>query len=84
MTAAARRPAHDRWRDVDGTPVPLFCSIEQVKESPEPAVLPSRLHQQGHVVGESLDSLYVCFRDNQVVGLPPHLVRLLPDIPDER
>jgi hypothetical protein len=41
-------------------------------------MLPSRLHRQGQVVGRGLDSLYVCFDDNHVVSLQPHLLRLLP------
>lgn len=72
-------PAHDLWCDAEGTEVDLFCRVEQVIDSPEPGVLSSRLHQQGQVVGLGLDSLYVRFADNQVVSLPTHLLRILPD-----
>jgi len=30
-------------------------------------------------IGRGLHSLYVCFSDNVLVSLPPHLLRLLPD-----
>jgi hypothetical protein len=60
----------------------LFCQVEQVAEDPEPTTLPSRLHQQGQVVGRSLDSLYVCLRGRQVISLPPHLLRVLDDVVD--
>jgi hypothetical protein len=79
MLATARPPAYDRWRDVEGTHICLFSRVEQVTESPQLGVLPSRLHQHGQVVGRSLDSLYVRFEDNALVSLPPHLLRRLPD-----
>jgi hypothetical protein len=83
MPATARPSAHDRWRDVDGTHISLFSWVEQVTESPQPGVLPSRLRQHGQVVGRSLDSLYLRFEDNALVSLPPHLLRRLPDSSDE-
>lgn len=81
MPAPAPQNAHNRWHDAEGAPIPLFSWVEQIREDPEPGVLPSRLHQQGQVVGGSLDSLYVCFLDNQLVSLAPRLLRLLPDAP---
>lgn len=84
MPATGRPPAYDRWRDVEGNHISLFSRVEQVKESLQPRVLPSRLHQRGEVVGRSLDSLYVRFEDNALVSLPPHLLRRLPDAPNER
>jgi hypothetical protein len=83
MPNPAPRSAHHRWCDVDGTPIGLFCWIEQVMEDPEPTVLPSRLHRRGQVLGAGLDSLCVCFSDNALVSLPPYLLRLLPDAPGE-
>lgn len=65
------------WSDVNGTPISLFCQVEQVADGAEPTVLPSRLHQHGQVVGHSLDSLYVCFSDHQVISLRAHLLRVL-------
>ncbi len=81
MPAAAPRPAQGRWRDVNGAHVSLFCRIEQVVESTAATVLPSRLHEQGHVVGRDLDSLYVSFQENQVISLRPHPVRVLDTAP---
>jgi hypothetical protein len=74
MPNPAPRPSHDRWRDIDGIHIALFCMVEQVAECAEPEVLPSRLYQRGQVVGRGLDSLYVRFADNALVGLPPQLV----------
>lgn len=82
MSVAVPRPAQDPWRDVDGAHLSLFCWVEQVTESPEPTVLPSRCHQHGQVLGRGLDALYVRFRtDNVLVSLSPCLLRLLPDPP---
>jgi hypothetical protein len=81
MPPAAPRPAQGRWCDVNGTHVSLFCRIEQVAESTEGTVRPSRLHEQGQVLGWDLDSLYVCFTDNQVISLRPPLVRVLDTAP---
>lgn len=79
----ALRSAHQRWCDVDGTHIALFCWVEQVMEDPETRVLPSRLHQRGQVIGRGVNSLYVRFSDNALVSLPSHLMRLLPDAPRE-
>jgi hypothetical protein len=75
--------AHPRWCDVEGSHIALFCWVEQVVGAPNPGMLPARLHQRGQVVGRGLDSLYVCFSDNVLLALPPHVLRLLPDTPDE-
>ena len=79
MSAAVSRPVRGRWCDVEGTSVALFCRVEQVEEAPEPGALPSRLGQQGEVVGGGLESLFVRFSDHAVVSLPPQVLRLLPD-----
>lgn len=80
MSDAAPRPRCNPWCDAAGTPISLFCLMEQVEESAEPTALPSRLHQRGQVLGRGSDSLYVCF-DGQVISLQPHLVRVLDTTP---
>ncbi|HKR51661.1 MAG TPA: hypothetical protein VJT72_19175 [Pseudonocardiaceae bacterium] len=46
--------------------------------SKQHGALPSRLHQQGQVVRRGHARLYVRFeRDDQLVSLRPHLVRVL-------
>ncbi|PZS35281.1 MAG: hypothetical protein DLM61_02180 [Pseudonocardiales bacterium] len=82
MPAATPPPVGDRWGDVEGRHISLFCLVEQVAESTLRGLLPSRLHQQGQVVGRGLDSVYVRFAGNEVVSLSPRLLRLLPDAPD--
>jgi hypothetical protein len=62
-------------------PIALFCQVEQVTDHSERTVLPSRLHQQGQVVGRSLNGIYVCFPGNRVVSLRPELLRMLDDEP---
>lgn len=79
------RPAYDRWREVDGTPIPLLRRVEQFAVSKEHGGLPSRLHQQGQVSGRGHNWLYVWFDgDNQLSGLRPHLVRVLDAAPGGR
>lgn len=77
MATEAPRPAQDRCCDAEGTPIPLFCSVEQVTDNPEDNALFSRLHQRGEVVGRSLDLIYVLLGEGHVIGLRPHLVRVL-------
>jgi hypothetical protein len=82
MPAHPPRKTYNRWRDVDGTPIPLLCRIEQIAVSKEHGALPSRLHQQGQVIGRGTNRLQVRFDDNQVISLRPHLVRVLENTPD--
>lgn len=77
MLAQSSPGVHDPWRDIDGTHIVLFCQVKQVADSAEPTALPSRRDQHGQVVGLGLDCLYVRFPDNQVISLPPELVRVL-------
>lgn len=79
MTAVVSRPDGDRWCDSEGTPLALFCRVEQVEEAPEPGLLPSRLGQQGEVVGRGLESLFVRFPDHAVLSVLPQVLRLLPE-----
>ena len=83
MLPPAKPPVHDRWRDIEGNHISLFCRVEQVERSQAPEALPSRIHQQGQIVGRGIESLYVCFDDNHVVSLQPYLLRLLPDVQGE-
>jgi hypothetical protein len=85
VTADAPHAARDRWCDVDGTRIALFCWVEQVAEHPEHGALLSRLHQQGQVLGRGPDVLYVRFAgERQLISVPPGLLRLLPSGPAER
>lgn len=75
-------PVRDRWCDVHGIPIALFCWVEQIAESAERTTLPSRLHQHGQVVGQDDESVLVCFRDNQVISVRSHFLRVLDVAPD--
>lgn len=79
MPAAVSRLDGERWCDIDGTRLGLFCQVEQVEEAPEPGVLPSRVGQRGEVVGRGLESLFVRFPDHVVVSVSPRVLRLLPE-----
>ena len=81
MPAHTPRLAGDPWRDVNGTHISLFCHVERVVEDGEPTVLGSWLHQHGQVVGQGLDSLYVCFLSDRVISVRPQLLRVLDDAP---
>jgi hypothetical protein len=82
MPDAASGPAQDRWCDVEGRHVSLFCWVEQVAEHSGSGALFSRLHRQGEVLGRGPDVLYVRFEgEGQLIGVSPPLVRLLPEGP---
>jgi hypothetical protein len=82
MPAPSPRPTTHRWCDVDGTPIPLLCRIEQIAVSQQHGAMPSRLHQHGQVIGRDTHWLHVCFdEDHRLVLLQPHLVRVLDHTP---
>ncbi|MBV8541815.1 MAG: hypothetical protein JO063_09830 [Pseudonocardiales bacterium] len=69
-------------RDADGTRIPLQSRVEQVRVDKNHGALPSRLHQQGQVVGQSHNLIYVRFDlDHRLICLRPHLVRVI-ETPD--
>jgi hypothetical protein len=83
MPMEAPQPSQHQWCDVDGAHIALFCWVEQVAEHPELGALFSRLRQCGEVLGRGPDQLYVRFAgEGQLIGLPPHVLRLLPGAPD--
>ncbi|MGH3720271.1 MAG: hypothetical protein ACRDRI_15785 [Pseudonocardiaceae bacterium] len=70
-------------RDADGTLIPLQSRVEQVTVDKNHEALPSRLHQQSQVIGQSRYLLYVRFEpDYRLVCLRPHLVRVI-EKPDD-
>jgi hypothetical protein len=80
MPIPAPRPetTEDPWLDAEGTYIPLQGWVEQVVVDETQGALPSRLHQQGQVIGQVLHKLYVHFKpENQVITLRPHLVRVI-------
>jgi hypothetical protein len=82
MPARLPRPAFHRWSDVEGTPMALWCRIEQIAVNQPPGGMPSRLHQQGKVIGWDGTWLHVCFdHDHALILLRAHLVRVLDPTP---
>ncbi|MGH4011290.1 MAG: hypothetical protein ACRDTH_24540 [Pseudonocardiaceae bacterium] len=72
------RPPFNPWRDIDDTPIPQQCRIQQVEVSKNFGALPSRLHQQGQVIGRGQSRLIVRFdHENDLVRIRPHVVRVL-------
>jgi hypothetical protein len=85
MPADAPQGAQDRWCDVEGSRIALFCWVEQVDEHPDQGTLFSRLHQPGQVLGRGPKVLYVRFAgERQLISVPPELLRLLPNEPEQR
>ncbi|MGH3856091.1 MAG: hypothetical protein ACRDR6_21905, partial [Pseudonocardiaceae bacterium] len=73
QSLAANQP-----RDVDGTVIPLQSRVEQVAVDKARGALPSRLNQQGQVIGHSLTLIYVRFGyEYHLTTLRPHLVRVI-------
>jgi hypothetical protein len=82
MPAPSPRFACPPWRDVEGTPIPLGCRIEQIAVSQQHGAMPSRLHQHGQVIARDTHWLHVRFDDDQhLVLLQLHLVRVLDQAP---
>lgn len=88
-TTRASQPARDTestrvplcdipLHDAEGTTIPFRCRVEQVAVDKAHGAHPSRLHQQGDMIGRSADRVYVRFDcDRQLIALRPHLVRVL-------
>jgi hypothetical protein len=74
-----RRPTYDRWRDVQGTHIPVGCRIEQVAIAKERGALTSRLGERGEVIRWGRGSrLQVRFDgETEPVSIRPHLVRVV-------
>jgi hypothetical protein len=70
---------YDRWRDAEGTHIPVGCRVEQVAIAKEHGALTSRLHKRGDVISRSRGSrLQVRFDgETKPVGIRPHLVQVI-------
>ncbi len=80
--APPAQPTADPWRDAEGTHIPLQSRVEQAVVDTQHGALPCRLHHQGQVIGRGTTLVYVHFeRENQMIALLPHLVRVL-ETPD--
>ncbi|HEY6425100.1 MAG TPA: hypothetical protein VIY28_18045 [Pseudonocardiaceae bacterium] len=77
MSGRARR-AYDRWRDVNGTHVPVGARVEQTATDARMGALRSRLHARGQVTSKGATRLVVRFDgEDQTVSIRPHLVRVI-------
>ena len=61
MPADTPQTARDRWRDVEGSRIALFCWVEQVAEHPEHGALLSRCTSRARSSVVVPDVLYVRF-----------------------
>jgi hypothetical protein len=80
----ARVPLCDiALHDAEGTEIRLWCRVEQVAVDKAGGADPAWLHQQGDVIGQSADLVYVRFEHGNQVPIPlrPHLVRVLDQAP---
>ena len=77
--SAVRARRYDRWRDVDGTHVPVGAQVEQTEVDARRGAPRSRLHQRGQVIGRGTTRLVVRFEgEDHTVRIRPHLVRVIP------
>ena len=72
-----------RWTDADGAALPLLCRVEQIKACPQAGATPTRLRQQGQVVG--WDTTWPCWYQ-QVLHRREHAnhARLVTVVPRPR
>ncbi|MGH3865328.1 MAG: hypothetical protein ACRDQ4_04165 [Pseudonocardiaceae bacterium] len=74
-----RADPDDHWCDVDGTPIPRLCRVEQVAVDAFLGAAPLRLHSYGQVIDRGITRLIVLFdHESRLVHIRPHLVRVLP------
>jgi hypothetical protein len=77
--SAVRARRYDRWRDVDGTHIPVGARVEQAEVDARMGAPRSRLHAQGLVTSRGTTRLIVRFEgEDHAVSIRPHLVRVLP------
>ncbi|MGH3763597.1 MAG: hypothetical protein ACRDS0_33880 [Pseudonocardiaceae bacterium] len=70
--------AYDRWRDVDGTHVPVGARVEQTETDARMGAPRSRLHARGQVTSRGTTRLVVRFDgEDQTISIRPHLVRVI-------
>jgi hypothetical protein len=74
-----RNRRYDRWRDVEGTHIPVGCRVEQVAIAKEHGALTSRLGKRGDVISWGRGSRVQVHFDGetQPVSIRPHLVRVV-------
>lgn len=75
---SGRARGYDRWRDADGTHIPVGAQVEQIDSDARRGALRSRLGQRGRVTGRGTTRLRVRFDgEDQTVSIRPHLVRVI-------
>jgi len=76
--SAVRDRRYDRWRDVNGTPVPVGARVEQTGVDARMGAPRSRRHQRGEVISRGTTRLRVRFDGNEtLVSIRPHVVRMV-------
>lgn len=76
--SAVRARRYDRWRDMNGTHVPVGARVEQAGVDARMGAPRSRLHQRGEVISRGTTRLVVRFDgDETPVSIRPHLVRMV-------
>jgi hypothetical protein len=78
MMSRRTQRAYDRWRDMNGTHVPVGAWVEQTETDARAGALKSRLYRRGLVTSRGATRLIVRFDgEDQTVSIRPHLVRLI-------
>jgi hypothetical protein len=71
--------AYDRWRDANGTDIPVGAQVEQTEVDARRGTLRSRLHVCGQVTSRGTTRLVVLFEgEDHTVSIRPHLLRVIP------
>jgi polyphosphate kinase 2 (PPK2 family) len=71
--------AYNRWRDANGTHVPVGAQVEQTEVDARRRALRSRLHACGQVTSRGTTRLVVLFEgEDHTVSIRPHLLRVIP------
>jgi hypothetical protein len=77
MSRRAQRVYH-RWRDVDGTHIPVGARVKQTVTDARMGALRPRLYRQGQVTSQGATRLVVRFDgEDQTATIRPHLVRVI-------
>jgi hypothetical protein len=76
--SAVQARRYDRWRDVDGTRLPVGARVEQAGIDARTGALRSRLGRRGEMTSRGTTQLVMRFDGADPTGsIRPHLVRVI-------
>ena len=79
LVLSSERRRYDRWCDVEGTPIPDGCRVEQIGVSRPHGGARARLGQHAVVIARRYSRVHIRFHgDQRIVSIRPYLVRVSP------